>query len=522
VESLDQVADSWSRIHRVAFRFAFIYLVLYNLPFPLGTLPHTVRAAQTYESLWDKVVPWIGNHLLSLHHEIVISNNCSGDTTYDYLRVLCSLGLACVGSLVWSLLDRSHSEYERLHHWLRTYVRLSVGAALIMYGADKIFLVHFPPPNLYKLLEPLGNYSRMSLLWTFTGASRNYTVFAGSLQLLGGVLLFVPRLTTLGALIDIAVFSNILALNFGYDLPVKLYTLHVLILCFFLVLPDGQRLLRIFVLNQSIASSPESRLFKSPGWNTVATVAQLMLGGVLVCLLLSRAHDYEKRTFGAESKSPLYGIWTVDEFMVDGRVLPPLSTDDSRWKRVVFQFPNQVGIQSMNDSWVRYWLREDTAKNTVAIGSLHESNPAFEFVLSKPDSRSLTLAGRDIRVKLHRLDETQFAILDRGFHWIDEDTALVMDEERVCDRVRRPGQEVSLWRQVRTNGLANERIPEGPNESVNIEMNQRQRIPQDRVRNGNAEPIATHTYRSEKQADEQQRQYQKPGVRTDGRKKPLA
>jgi hypothetical protein len=367
MENQDQVTGGWSRVHRLVFRFGCVYLLLYNLPFPLGTLPHTVRVAQKYETIWEKFVPWVGKHVLRLQHEIVISNNCSGDTTYDYVRVLCYLSLACAAALSWSVLDRSHAEYERPHQWLRMYVRLSVGAALIMYGGAKIFPVHFPPPNLYKLLEPLGNYSRMSLLWTFTGASRHYTMFAGCVQMIGGVLLFVPRLTTLGALVNIAIFSNILALNFGYDLPVKLYTLHVLILCLFLVMPDARRLLRFFLRNQSVAPSPEIRLFSRPRWNTGATIAQLMLAGVLVCLLLYRAHDYEKRHFGAESKPPFYGIWTVDEFRVDRSVLPPLSIN-TRWQRVVFQFPHQVGIQSMNGLWLRYWLREDMAKKNPCDG----------------------------------------------------------------------------------------------------------------------------------------------------------
>jgi hypothetical protein len=449
MENQDQVAGGWTHTQRLAFRLASVYLVLYCLPFPLGTFPHTVRAAQKYESLWLTLVPWVGKHLLRLHHEIVISNNCSGDTTYDYVKVVCYLGLACVAAVLWSFLDRSYSEHERPHQWLRVYVRLSVGAAMLMYGAAKIFVMHFPPPNLYKLLDPLGNYSRMSLLWTFMGASRHYTVFAGCLQMLGGVLLFVPRLTTLGALINIAVFSNILALNLGYDLPVKLYTLHVLVLCFFLILPDSRRLIRFFVLNQGVAPSPEVGLFRRPRLNSGATVAQWMLGGVLVCLLLYQAHDHEKRFFGAESRPPFYGIWTVDELVVNGRVLPPLSTDYTRWQRAVFQFPNEIGIQSMNGLWVRYWLREDMVKKTLAMGDLRESNPTFEFTFSNPDSRVLTLVGRDrdgIRVKLHRLDETQFALLETGFHWIDEDTALVMNQERVCDRIKRSEEALSLLR----------------------------------------------------------------------------
>jgi hypothetical protein len=443
MENQDQAAAEWPRVQLLVFRFAFVYLILYYLPFPLGTLPHTVRVAQKYESLWLELVPWVGKHVLRLSHEIMTSTNCSGDTTYDYVRVLCFLALAFAASLLWSLLDRSHSNYQRIHQWLRLYVRLSVGAAMLMYGAAKIFVMHFPQPNLYKLLEPLGDYSRMSLLWTFMGASRGYTIFVGCLQMLGGILLFVPRLTTLGALVGLAVFSNIFALNLGYDLPIKLYSLHIILVCLFLVLPDARRLVDFFLLNRSVAPFPGTALFNYRRLNAAALVAQLALGGFLACVYLYRTHDYEKRNFGMASRPPLYGIWIVDEFVLGGKVLPPLSTDETRWQRVVFQFPQRVGIQSMNGSWIGYWLRGDMAKKSFAMEKPNDPNSEFAFTFSNPDSSALNLEGsgreKEIRVKLHRVDEKQFALLNRSFHWIDEDAVLVMDEESVCDRVHRAG-----------------------------------------------------------------------------------
>jgi hypothetical protein len=416
MENQDQAAADWSRVQLFAFRFVFVYLILYFLPFPFGAFPHTGSLAQKYESLWHKLVPWVGKHVLHLSHEIITSTNCSGDTTYEYVRVLCFLGLAFAASVLWSFLDRSRPNYQRIHQWLRSYVRLSVGAAMLVFGAAKIFLVHFPQPNLYKLLEPLGDYSLMGLLWTFTGASRSYSLFAG--------------------------FSHIFALTVCYDVPVKLYSLHLLLVCFFLVLPDARRLVDFFLLNRSVAPSRETALFNHKPLNAGAFIAQLTLGGFLVCSYLYGAHDYENRLFGMASRPPFYGIWTVDEFMIGGKALPPLLTDETRWQRMVFQFPKKVGIQSMNGAWTGYWVRQDMAKKTFAIKANGLRNE-IEFTFSNPDSRSLTLEGSDggsaIRVKLHRVDEKQIALLGGGFHWISEDADLVTDEEGVCDHVRRAG-----------------------------------------------------------------------------------
>ena len=252
--------------------------------------------------------------------------------------------------------------------------------------------------------------------------------------------MYKPRLTMLGALVGIVVFSNILVLNLGYDLPVKLYSLHVLLMCLFLVLPDARRLMNFFLLNRSVAPYPDTALFNRRRLNFAALVAQLMMGGFLVSSHLYRTYAYEKRNFGMASRPPLYGIWIVDEFVLAGRMLPPLLTDETRWQRMVFEFPKKVRIQSMNGSWTGYELGEDTLKKTLTMQKLNDPGKEFEFTYSSPAPQSLILqgigGGNEIRVNLHRLDERQFALLARGLHWIDEDADLVMDEEHVCDRIK--------------------------------------------------------------------------------------
>lgn len=444
MENQDQATANWSSVYLLAFRFVLVYLVLYWLPFPFGAFPHTGSVARRYQLLWHMVVPWVGKHILHLGHEIVVSTNCSGDTTYDYVKVICLLGPAFAGSVLWYSLERSHSDYQRVDQWLRSYVRLSVGAAMLLFGAAKVFRVQFPPPNLYKLLEPQGDSSPMGLLWTFMATSRSYSLFAGFIQMLGGILLFVPRLTTLGALVGIAVFSNIFVLNVGYDVPLKLLCLHFLIACFFLILPDARRLVDFFLLNRSVAPSPEIGFLSNPRLNAGALVTQLMLGGFLVCSDLYRAYDYERRNFGIASRPSFYGIWIVDEFSLGGKVLPPLLTDENRWQRVVFQFPKGVGVQSMNGAWTGYKVRRDMAKKTLAMEEDNDPKKKFEFILSSSDSESLTLEGNDgaseIRIMLHRMDERRFSLLGRGSQWINEDAEFVRDEEGVCNHVRQGGE----------------------------------------------------------------------------------
>src|SRR6516225_9609804 len=106
--------------------------------------------------LWHRVVPWVGKHILSLATPITIFSNGSGDTTYDYVLVLCFLTISAIGALVWSFLERQRSDYQVLHQWLRLGVILSLAAQMLSYGIDKVIPLQFGSLNFARISEPLG------------------------------------------------------------------------------------------------------------------------------------------------------------------------------------------------------------------------------------------------------------------------------------------------------------------------------------------------------------------------------
>jgi hypothetical protein len=67
-------AAAWSLPARIAFRFAFCYLILYNFPFPLTWLPFNGLDGLFlgYFKLWDFIVLWTGKHVLHLGHEVAL------------------------------------------------------------------------------------------------------------------------------------------------------------------------------------------------------------------------------------------------------------------------------------------------------------------------------------------------------------------------------------------------------------------------------------------------------------------
>ena len=412
---------AWHPATRVVFRFVFVYLILYILPFPLGSVPYTDALAEPYTELWNAIIPRVGRDVLKLDYEVAVAFNGSGDRTYDYIFVLCLLVLAVVAAALWSLLDRRRTAYPRLYQWLRVYVRLYLGTVMIGYGAYKVINSQFPPPPLDRLVQPFGDASPMGLLWTFMGASEPYAMFTGAAEMLCGILLFSRRTTTLGAVACAAVMSNVAMLNFSYDVPVKLYSTHLLAMAVFLAAPETRRLANVFLLNRAVEPAETRPLFGRAWLNRGALILRTLFLVTVVGLSLYQSYDARKARL---QRSPLYGVWEVEEFSLDGEPRPPLLTDQARWRRVIFDYPGVLAVQMMGDARQRYRLELDAEKKTLSLAKREDPNWKTILSYERPEPERLTLGGevdgRRIQATLRRADEGKFQLTSRGFHWINE------------------------------------------------------------------------------------------------------
>lgn len=421
----DAPGDSWSVTRKLAFRFVFAYFVLYNIPFPISALPFPEPVTPAYNGVWHAVAPWVGAHLLHLGTPITIFENGSGDTTYHYVLLLCFLILATLITLTWSLLDRRRPNYAALQEWLRVYLRFVLCATMIAYGSFKVIKTQFPGPTPYDLLEPYGEASPMGLLWTFMGFSLPYNVFTGIAEMGAGILLGFRRTTTLGALLAIAVLGNVVMLNFSYDVPVKLYSVHLLVMAVLVLLPDMSRLIAFFLLDHPVPNARASTLFSRPGLNRAAGwLGRVYVVAMVMVFLVTGVQGYKSYGDGAP-KPPLYGIYEVSTFIRNGDTLPPLTTDSMRWRRLIVSYPGRLSIRSMSDSTWRFLAEVDTTKGLLQLRPREDSTTRYSLSYARPDSVHLTLTGAwakdSVHVEMVRRDEGNFLLLNRGFHWINEE-----------------------------------------------------------------------------------------------------
>lgn len=415
----------WNLATRIAFRFCFVYFVLYCLStqvltslfaFPDGDIPDPSSVPPLRQ-----IITWTATHIFRVSHPLVFTGSGSGDKTADFVLVFCLLVIALAATVLWSALDRRPS-HPRLHRAFRVFLRFALASQMLVYGFDKAFPLQMPFPRLFTLVEPFGNLSLMGVLWSAVGASQPYEIAVGCAEILGGLLLILPRTTTLGALVSLADVAYVFLLNMTYDVPVKLFSFHLILICLILLAPDFRRLGDFFLFNRSVQPAAAASLFRSRRAIRIALAAQIVFGLWLIAVNLYGVRQGWKNYGPGAPESPLRGIWNVAQFTLNGQSRPPLLTDGDRWRRVVFDYTDLMVLDRMNDARSYFNATVDPAKHTLALSS--KTNGKSSFTWSRPTSDQLlldgTLDGHPAHIQLQRVDAQKFQLVSRGFHWIQE------------------------------------------------------------------------------------------------------
>ncbi|MFZ0771848.1 MAG: hypothetical protein WAN08_10535 [Candidatus Sulfotelmatobacter sp.] len=416
----------WNPALRIAFRFWMIYLGLYCLATQtIITLEGTDLPDPA--TLWPlrPVIFWTAAHIFHVNAPLSFgSNSGSGDCMFGWVLTFCLLMIATAATGVWSLLDRSRENYAELHKWFRLFVRFALAGQMIAYGFMKVIPTQMAYPSLTRLLQPFGTFSPMGVLLNSMGSAPAYEIFTGCAELAGGLLLIVPRTATLGALICLADMIQVFMLNMTYDVIAKRLAFHTMLLACFLLAPDVPRLVRFLLLRRTTSLSTEAELFRSARANRIALAAQIILGLWLVGLSCHYSWGVWSTRGGGRPLPPLYGIWEVKQMSIDEQPRPPLLTDSTRWRRAIFDYPDRMAFQRLDESFAPYGASVNLPERTLALTKKDDKNWTASFTFQRPAGDQLILDGRmdnhQVHMELQLTDRNLFLLVSRGFHWVQE------------------------------------------------------------------------------------------------------
>jgi hypothetical protein len=386
LDATRDAARPWPRWQRILFRYLLCHCLLYSLPRPFSVLiadladgvqflqrrfdwpwlqaepigwPRAATDVLTekdtpwdqppdpgiVDEWWYSLTTWMSEHGLT-PLKVVVQQTGSGDTAHDWTKLMVIVASSTLLTVLWSMLSSARG-YPRLGRWLHLFARWDLAFWMLFYGLIKLYGGQFGTPSLWQLNQELADKSPMGMVWTFMGASKPYEVFSGIGEIAGGLLLFHHRTALLGCLVTIGVMTNVCALNWLYDVPVKLFSLHLLLYAVFLLAPYGERLWALFFAN--LPSRPvDLKVVRRP-W---AIWLLTLVGASFVVAHLVNRHftlpQLRGQRMASGERPALWGLWRVEKMVRDGVEVP--ITDATRWR-----------VLAIDDGGVS-WAREATGR----------------------------------------------------------------------------------------------------------------------------------------------------------------
>ncbi len=216
-----------------------------------------------------------------------------------------------------------------------------------------------------------------------------------------------------------------MAINYCFDVPVKLLSTALVVMALFLLAKDIYRVVNFFFLNKPTnAANITAPVFRKR-WQNIAIII-LKYGLILYIVIINILQSLGALIkYGDESpKPPLYGIYNIEYFIRNNDTIAPLATDTTRWKKLIVSYPEYSFVQFMNDSTKGFAFKPDIIKKRIEMFSYNDTTKKSNLVYSFPQKDILLLTGKldsnSVVIKMKKYDLKNFRLINRGFHWVNE------------------------------------------------------------------------------------------------------
>ncbi|WP_445454761.1 hypothetical protein [Flavobacterium sp. 25HG05S-40] len=419
-------------LKKISIRFFFLYFLLTIAPWLwFEFIPGFNYIAMGYRFVMKGIVTFFNDHLLHVKEVLNINGNGSGDTSYAWAEFYTIIMLSFFIAILWSLLDKKDKPNSMFTYWLPNLIRYNIIFVGLSYGIIKIFAQQMPFPTLSQLATPLGDFLPMRLSWMFMGYSQPYQMFSGVMELMVALLLLYKRTIPLGLIIGLGVFVNVFALNLSYDIPVKLYSMQIVLCCLYLLLIDYKKYLNFFILGKPATPTNNYEHRFTKRWQRIITIAfkavflLFFIGWNIVDCI-----RWHQETHTLENICIPHGVYNIKTFKKNHRITAIDAMDTLSWKDFVFDKQKKGSMKTKDTMFLNRYGRAyfiyDVDKSKQTINFKEGSNDSvglFTMKYKLIDKRTLQLEGifkKDTLFYELVRNEKPFPLAEKQFHWISE------------------------------------------------------------------------------------------------------
>jgi len=347
----------------------YILLGIIFIPFPFNLFPYqSVITEFVFGGVTDFIAELLG---------ISFSLN---DFSSDSKRLFILTGVLLVFSLLISTLIfqfKTPSEKLNKYYWyFQKIAIIYIACIMLKYGFDKVFKCQFylPEPNI--LHSKVGSLDKDILYWSTMGCSKGYSIFMGLTEIIPGILLLFSQTRKLGLIITIGVLINVIAVNFSFDISVKLFSSFLMLISLYLISPFLPALWKLLT-NQNVSSlEKQDPIFHSAKKNEWKKILKVL---VIVVVIIESLYPYIKSGNFNDDKFPrpfLHGAYEIQYSLIEGDTI---SKCENKIKMIFVHRDNYLIFQDENDNMYDYKLAVDQLKNEFTLTDYELNNEKYSY-----------------------------------------------------------------------------------------------------------------------------------------------
>jgi hypothetical protein len=402
----------------VSFYFILLFCLFYILffPVPYYLLPNI---GSWFTPILNPFIGWLGNFF---GIQEPFTHELWSDSTGHYLFTGFLILVSFLLALIFVLVSKKEIN-PNLKKWFYTFLSYYLALTLLKYGADKIFKHQFYLPEPNTLYTPLGQLTPDMLFWSTMGSSYSYTVFSGIIEIIPALLLLFRKTRLLGALMSFAVLLNVVMLNFGFDITVKIYSLFLFCLTIILISPHLVALLNFFTQGKQTTLDLSGYQPNTKKQLLYYTTAKTIILGLLLYESTGFYFATGNLNDDLSPKPELYGAYEVYLFTDNGKIIPASMSYPGRFRRFFFHRRDYFIVQTMDDKFIDYNVLVNKNNHTLTL--YNSGWPAHHNLTSeltyRLEENSLVIYGyffdSYITLFANKLDLEKLPLRSKKMHW---------------------------------------------------------------------------------------------------------
>jgi hypothetical protein len=399
-------------------KFVYHVFLVFSL---LGVLfiPFSFRCLQFQDEITKFLFEDVILFITSVFDFIRISNpEVTSDSTTFYLLMVVLFFIAIILLALLSRLDLWKKHEATIVKGIQLVLTFYLSVIMLKYGFDKIFKAQFYLPEPNTLFTPLGMLDKDIAYWSTMGASRTYSIFMGFAEVIPAILLFFTRTRILGLFILWGVLTNVVFVNFGFDISVKLYSSFLWLICFLLLVPSLRSMISFFVLNKSTTLTS----FSGKSFIESRTKRIVLKGALLFLFLIESLSPYVisgQYNDDETPRNPLHGAYkVVDVEMKEGEE----DKFEMDLSRLFVHRNNYLILQYDDDRMEDFHLEMDSSKEQFILTNYEGEKMVLPYKYSET-TKTLVLEFSDLGMMVYAesIPWRELPLLQPLFHWtVDE------------------------------------------------------------------------------------------------------